>query len=170
MTIDMKKMRERLGTLKNKGGASGFWRPQDGEQTIRIVPTADGDPFKDYYFHYNVGKNAGFSCPKKNYGDDCPVCSFATKLYNEGTEDRTQRIVDEVSDVWILTDRDDLFDDCISYVEDNYAYSYEIKDLVIEYLSLKCADVMSMADLESMAIAEEESKVISTYEQVTQGE
>ena len=91
-------------------------------------------------------------------------------MSNEGTEDRTQRIVDEVSDVWILTNRDDLLDDCISYVEDNYAYSYEIKDLVIEYLSLKCADVMSMADLESMARAEEESKVISTYEQVTQGE
>ena len=91
-------------------------------------------------------------------------------MSNEGTEDRTQRIVDEVSDVWILTDRDDLLDDCISYVEANYAYSYEIKDLVIEYLSLKCADVMSMADLESMARAEEESKVISTYEQVTQGE
>ena len=91
-------------------------------------------------------------------------------MSNEGTEDRTPRIVDEVSDVWILTDRDDLLDDCISYVEDNYAYSYEIKDLVIEYLSLKCADVMSMADLESMARAEEESKVISTYEQVTQGE
>ena len=89
-------------------------------------------------------------------------------MSNEGTEDRTQRIVDEVSDVWILTDRDDLLDDCISYVEDNYAYSYEIKDLVIEYLSLKCADVMSTADLESMARAEEESKV-SSYLEADQG-
>ena len=40
-------------------------------------------------------------------------------MSNEGTEDRIQRIVDEVSDVWILTNRDDLLDDCISYVEDN---------------------------------------------------
>ena len=89
-------------------------------------------------------------------------------MSNEGTEDRTQRIVDEVSDVWILTNRDDLLDDCISYVEDNYAYSYEIKDLVIEYLSLKCADVMSTADLESMARAEEETK-ISSYQEADQG-
>ena len=89
-------------------------------------------------------------------------------MSNPGTEARTQRIVDDVSDVWILTDRDDLLDDCISYVEDNYAYSYEIKDLVIEYLSLKCADVMSTADLESMARAEEETK-ISSYQEADQG-
>jgi len=89
-------------------------------------------------------------------------------MSNEGTEARTQRIVDEVSDLWILKNRDDLLDDCISYVEDNYAYSYEIKDLVIEYLSLKCADVMSTADLESMARAEEETK-ISSYQEADQG-
>ena len=46
----------------------------------------------------------------------------------------------------------------------------DTKDLVIEYLSMKCADAMSTADLEDMARAEEESKVISTYEQATQGE
>ena len=89
-------------------------------------------------------------------------------MSNEGTEDRTQRIVDEVSDVWILTDRDDLLDDCISYVEDNYAYSYEIKDLVIEYLSLKCADAMSGADLEAMA-REESDISFDSYEDATSG-
>ena len=71
-------------------------------------------------------------------------------MSNKGIEDRTQRIVDEVSDVWILTDRDDLLDDCISYVEDNYAFSYEIKNLVIEFLSVKCADALSTADLREM--------------------
>ena len=80
-------------------------------------------------------------------------------MSNEGTEDRIQRIVDEVTDVWILTDRDDLLDDCISYVEDNDVYfngMVDTKDLVIEYLSMKCADVMSGADLEAMAMEEEE--------------
>tara|TARA_R100000656_G_scaffold89550_1_gene65307 strand:+ start:47 stop:328 length:282 start_codon:yes stop_codon:yes gene_type:complete len=92
-------------------------------------------------------------------------------MSNEGTEDRIQRIVDEVSDVWILTNRDDLLDDCISYVEDNDVYfngMVDTKDLVIEYLSMKCADVMSMADLESMARAEEETK-ISSYQEADQG-
>jgi hypothetical protein len=95
-------------------------------------------------------------------------------MSNEGIEDRTQRIVDEVSDVWILTDRDDLLDDCISYVEDNYAFSYEIKNLVIEYLSLKCADAMSTADLRAMSAIDnmqyEDGSEPLTYEEVTSGE
>ena len=89
-------------------------------------------------------------------------------MSNEGTEARTQRIVDEVSDLWILKNRDDLLDDCISYVEDNYAFSYKIKELVIAFLSSKCADAMSTADLEAMARAEEETK-ISSYQEADQG-
>ena len=84
MGLDMKKMRAKKQALENRGDggkSSSFWKPQEGEQTIRIVPTADGDPFKDYWFHYNVGKNSGFLCPKKNYGEDCPVCDFASKLW-----------------------------------------------------------------------------------------
>ena len=90
-------------------------------------------------------------------------------MSNTRTDNRTQRIVDEVYEVWKLSDRDDLLDDCISYVEDNYAYSYEIKDLVIEYLSLKCADAMSGADLEAMAM-EESDVTFNSYEEATQGE
>jgi len=89
MAIDMSKMRDRLTklTTKGQGGSSNFWRPSDGNQTIRIVPTKDGDPFKDYFFHYNVGNNGGFLCPKKNFGEACAVCDFASKLYRDGDED-----------------------------------------------------------------------------------
>ena len=88
MAINIKKMRAKLAAVQNRGGtSSNFWRPQDGEQTIRIVPTQDGDPFKDYFFHYNVGNNSGFLCPKKNFGESCSVCDFAFKLYQEGTPD-----------------------------------------------------------------------------------
>ena len=89
MSIDMEKIKSRLSSLTNPegGGKSVFWRPQDGEQVIRIVPTADGDPFKDFFFHYNVGKNSGFLCPKKNFGDDCPVCSFVKTLFNDSDPD-----------------------------------------------------------------------------------
>ena len=78
MAIDMSKMRARKQALENRGngGGSKFWRPQDGEQTIRIVPTADGDPFKDFWFHYNVGDNPGFLSPKKNFGEDDPLDAF----------------------------------------------------------------------------------------------
>ena len=87
MGIDMSKMKEKLASLNNRGGGdnkNNFWKPQDGDTTIRVVPTNDGDPFKEYWFHYNVGKNNGFLCPKRNHGDDCPVCNFVKSLYNEG--------------------------------------------------------------------------------------
>ena len=86
MSIDFTKMKQKLNALQGKGGDSKqnmFWKPQEGDQTVRIVPTADGDPFKQYYFHYNLGKNPGFICPKKQHGKDCPVCEFAWSTWQE---------------------------------------------------------------------------------------
>ena len=93
MGIDLSKMRAKLNAVQNRGGGSKksqFWRPEDGEQTIRIVPTADGDPFKEFFFHYNLGKNAGFLSPKKNFGEDDPLDGFIRQLFNEGTEESTK--------------------------------------------------------------------------------
>jgi hypothetical protein len=88
MGIDLNKMREKLTKLQNKGGnKSLFWRPSDGEQTVRIVPTSDGDPFKEYWFHYNLGQNAGFLSPKRNYGENDPLNDFIQSLYSENTEE-----------------------------------------------------------------------------------
>ena len=87
MGINLEKMRAKLASLQSKGGNNNFWKPQDGEQTIRIVPTSDGDPFKDYWFHYNLGKNNGFLSPKKNFGENDPLDDFIRNLFNEGTED-----------------------------------------------------------------------------------
>ena len=87
MAIDMDKIRARQEALNNRGGNKDtFWRPSDGEQTIRIVPTADGDPFKDYWFHYNLDAPC-FLSPKKNFGEDDPLDSFVRKLFNEKTEE-----------------------------------------------------------------------------------
>jgi len=85
----MEKMRARRVAIDNKNGNNRemFWRPQDGETTIRIVPTPDGDPFKDYWFHYNVGNAPGFLSPKKNFGEDDALDAFVRKLYKEGTEE-----------------------------------------------------------------------------------
>ncbi len=80
MALNLDKMREKLEASKNGGKKqenNTKWRPQEGDQTIRIMPTEDGDPFKEYHFHYNVGKNPGIYCPKKNDGEDCPICEFA---------------------------------------------------------------------------------------------
>ena len=90
MAIDLKKMRAKLASTENKGGDSNknlFWKPQDGESVIRIVPDPDGDPFKEYWFHYNVGNNPGFLSPKKNFGEDDVLDAYVRKLFNDGTEE-----------------------------------------------------------------------------------
>ncbi len=75
MAIDIDKMKQKLNTLQGKDASKNvFWRPNDGESNLRIVPTSDGDPFKERWFHYN-------------FGDTCPVCDFGNKLWNEGTEE-----------------------------------------------------------------------------------
>ena len=87
MAIDMKKMQSKFSNLKARSGGGSWWKPNDGVQTIRILPTEDGDPFKSFYFHYNIGKENGFLCPNNNFGDNCPVCGFVKNLYREGDDE-----------------------------------------------------------------------------------
>ena len=88
MALNLDKMRKKLNTHNGKGEKknNAFWRPQDGENNVRILPTPDGDPFKEKFFHYGVG-NHSFLCPKRNFGEKCPVCDFANQLWNENTEE-----------------------------------------------------------------------------------
>ena len=91
MSIDMELMRQKLANLRGEGnsdnGPSVWFRPDEGDQDIRIVPTADGDPLKEFFFHYNVGDHkGGVMCPKRNFGEDCPICEFATQLWREGVD------------------------------------------------------------------------------------
>jgi hypothetical protein len=92
MALDIARMREKYAKLTNKGGNTNesFWKPQDGTQVIRLVVPADGDPFRDLHFHYSLGANerTNLLCPQRNYGDDCPVCSFANQLWNGTDEEK----------------------------------------------------------------------------------
>lgn len=88
MGIDLTKMKAKRDALENRGnGKSAFWRPDDGETVIRLLPTSDGDPFKEFWFHYNLGKNAGFLSPKKNFGEDDPLNDFIRQLYKDGSDE-----------------------------------------------------------------------------------
>ena len=92
MALDMAKMKAKLQDSESGGKSKSdnvWWRPQEGDQDIRIVPTEDGDPFKVYHFHYNLGDAArgGVLCPKRQYGESCPICDFASKLWQEGTDE-----------------------------------------------------------------------------------
>jgi hypothetical protein len=103
MAIDLKKMREKLQKLNDKSGGKGkttqYWKPIEGvDSTIRIVPTEDGDPLKEFYFHYlNADKKfQSVLCPKKNFGEACPICELVSKLYKEGDEE-SRKLAKEVT-------------------------------------------------------------------------
>ena len=94
-------------------------------------------------------------------------------MSNEGTDKLVDFIVDEVDKLWVLKDRDDLKDDCMQYVYDNYDYEtvqlgLGIEGLVIAFLSDKACQCISTADLESMARDEQETEITS-YEEADQG-
>jgi len=90
MSIDMELMRRKLASLRGEGNGdntpSVWFKPDEGDTDIRIVPTNDGDPLKEMSFHYNVGEHrGGVLCPKRNFGEACPICEFASALWREGT-------------------------------------------------------------------------------------
>ena len=88
MSINMDLMRKKLATLRGEFDKeqSVWFKPDEGDQAIRIVPSPDGDPLKEMFFHYNVGEHrGGIVCPKRNYGESCPICEFASALWKEGT-------------------------------------------------------------------------------------
>jgi len=94
MGIDMELMRRKLATLRGEhdgNGNSVWFRPDEGDTDIRIVPTNDGDPLKEMFFHYNVGEHrGGILCPKRNFGEHCPVCEFASQLWREGSDNNDE--------------------------------------------------------------------------------
>tara|TARA_R100000093_G_C1931069_1_gene68740 strand:- start:227 stop:1000 length:774 start_codon:yes stop_codon:yes gene_type:complete len=96
MGIDMELMRRKLAQLRgeydaNGNGNSVWFRPDDGDTDIRIIPTPDGDPLKEMFFHYNVGEHrGGILCPKRNFGENCPICEFASALWREGSDNNDE--------------------------------------------------------------------------------
>ena len=99
MAINLEAMRAKLNASKNGGKSSGksstMWKPKAGDQMVRILPTADGDPFREFHFHYNVGKNPGIYCNKRNDGGECPICDFASKLWRDGVENDDSTLKNE---------------------------------------------------------------------------
>ncbi len=82
MGIDLEAMRRKLA--KSKGGNNTFLTLEDGDQNLRILPLPDGDPFKEFHFHYRIGEESRILCPQKNFGEECAICDFVRALYESG--------------------------------------------------------------------------------------
>tara|TARA_Y100000310_G_scaffold126304_1_gene125113 strand:- start:1318 stop:2076 length:759 start_codon:yes stop_codon:yes gene_type:complete len=78
----LKRIQAKLKKLKSGGGGSWF-RPPEGRTQVRFTPYPHGeDPFLEYYYHYNVGgSNIPMVCPKRTFGQSCPICDLTSQLW-----------------------------------------------------------------------------------------
>jgi len=94
MGINMELMRKKLAALRGEGRGdktSVWFKPDEGDTDVRIVPAPDGDPLKEIFFHYNIeGHKGGVMCPKRNFGEACPICDFASQLWRDGTDNNDE--------------------------------------------------------------------------------
>lgn len=102
MSVDLKKLREKLEELKNprKGGTKfnrKVWpleTAKDGdEKTIRMIqyPFTE-DPIVELWFHYSIGKGPHIVCPRMTAGKSCPCCEFAFELNKSGDKDTAKKL------------------------------------------------------------------------------
>lgn len=92
------------------GTGKTFWKPSDGINKIEILPyiphsnkhpllakgqlkKGDPDYNLDVFVHRNVGaNNATIVCTKRNYGQACPLCEEADRLWNGGDKDNAKKL------------------------------------------------------------------------------
>lgn len=88
MAFNKERIRAMMANVGKKGNP-GFWNPpKDGETaTIRMLPYPHADdPFVDFWFHFNIGKES-ILCPKQNgKAKTCSLCDLAAELYNSPNE------------------------------------------------------------------------------------
>ncbi len=102
MGINRDKIQKKLDSLRNKGGGgtSKLWKPNEGKQTIRLVPYRYQMefPFIELYFHYELPGEPNYLSPisfteENEIGDDSlvdrrdPIAEFAEEVRrNRGQE------------------------------------------------------------------------------------
>ena len=88
MAIDLNAIKAKLNQLQTTGNRrNNLWRPEPGKQVVRIVPYQHdrANPFRELYFHYDLGKKNYLS--PVTHGKPDPVVEFCEKLKSSGNSD-----------------------------------------------------------------------------------
>ena len=86
--MDLNAIKKRLNQLKTTNNrTSNLWKPQPGQQVIRIVPYKHNkeNPFIELYFHYDIGGKSYLS--PQSFGRPDPIEEFADKLKQSGNRE-----------------------------------------------------------------------------------
>jgi len=93
MALDFDAIRRKVQQLSGNGPrkSSIFWRPDEGEYTVRLLPwkDSDGQPFKERWFYYNIGENRGILAPKQFSKPD-PIQELINKLRDDGSAESAE--------------------------------------------------------------------------------
>ena len=88
MAIDLDAIKRKLNQLQTTGARqNNLWKPEPGKQVVRIVPYQHdrSNPFRELYFHYDLGKKNYLS--PVTHGKPDPVVEFCEKLKASGNSD-----------------------------------------------------------------------------------
>ena len=88
MAINLDAIKAKLNQLQTTGNRrNNLWRPEPGKQVVRIVPYQHdrSNPFRELYFHYDLGKKNYLS--PITHGKPDPVVEFCEKLKASGNSD-----------------------------------------------------------------------------------
>ena len=88
MAIDINAIRRKLGNLQTTNNKTSLlWKPEPGQNTIRIVPYQFNkeNPFIELFFHYDLGKKNYLSLV--TFGENDPIAEFSDKLKATGNSD-----------------------------------------------------------------------------------
>ena len=87
MGIDLEAIRKKLNQISGASSKRNvMWRPEVGTETnVRLLSFKDNDgqPFKELWFYYNIGNNAGLLAPFQ-FGKPDPFQELITKLRDDG--------------------------------------------------------------------------------------
>lgn len=94
MAVNLDKIKERLDKLSGQGKGQqrkDIWGPPDDGKAaiVRILPWPDGnsgDPFKERWFYYGIGKGRSIPAPFQFNKPD-PISELRKKFYDESTKE-----------------------------------------------------------------------------------
>lgn len=90
--IDKKQVEQRLNSINNPGQKRNIFKVTEEPQVIRIIPyihNESGCPFVERNLHYKM-QGGTLICPT-SYGQDCPICRFATQLWKKGEKEMAKK-------------------------------------------------------------------------------
>lgn len=111
MALDIEKLKRAQAEVQARmtrggGPAMKFWRPNEGQNRVRILPpwtdegTFAGTFWREVWQHWNVSEESGpVLCPQKTPGSEdpnCPICEFVDQLRTQKSNVEAQELAKDL--------------------------------------------------------------------------